>query len=371
MNVKYTGYYDSYAGMGQAGRNYVHALHLAGVPLTTENIPNLTAAHNLGDAHRTCHVLLGRDIDYKVKIIHLTPDLITKYLEPCKYHIFHLFWETDRLPKWWVWALNLVDEIWTGSEYSKKAFIDSGVKKPIHIFPQAVDSPPEHTKPFKIKDKPEFLFYSIFQWIERKDPKSLLTAYWKEFQGHDDVGLLIKTYVNIFTQEETAQIMRQIEAWKRTLNQTHYPKVYLYTQELEKNNIWRFHATGDCYVSTARGEGWGIPVAEALKSGKPVISTGLGGVNEFIPKDAALLTKYSMTDVFNMDFVPWYDQDQKWGQVDVDDLRKKMRAVYENKEDAKKMGLRGKKFADEKLSYMAVGSQLKERIQQIYEEHNL
>lgn len=371
LSVKYTAYFDPPSGMGTAARNYVQALHIAGVPVTTENIANMVATQDLGEAHRTCHFLLGRPIDYKVKVIHVTPDLVTKYLEPLKYHIFHLFWETDRLPKWWVWSLNLVDEVWTGSEYAKQVFIDSGVKRPIFVFPQAVGAPPEKLQIAHSKKKPPFLFVSVFQWIERKDPKSLLTAYWKEFRGHNDVGLLIKTYKNNFSQEETSQIMREIDAWKKTLSQDHYPAVILWPTEIDRDSVWRLYETGDCFVSTHRNEGWGIPIAEALKMGKPVISTNLGGVHEFIPKDAALLTKYSMINVFNMDFVPWYERSMKWAQVDEDDLRKKMRAVYEHREDAQKMGERGKKFADDQLSYMNVGSLLKERIAQVYEENNL
>jgi len=368
LNVKYSAYFDSPSGMSQAARNYIQSLHLAGVPVTTENIANIVATQDLGETHRTAHLLLGRDLDYKIKIIHVTPDLVTKYLEPLKYHIFHLFWETDRLPDWWVWSLNLVDEIWTGSEYAKQVFIKSGVKRPIFVFPQAVDTPPESLAIAPSHKRPSFLFYSIFQWIERKNPKSLLMAYWKEFQGNKDVGLLIKTYKNGFTQEETSQIMREILAWKKSLHQEHYPKVFLCPEELSRDDVWRLHSLGDCFVSAHRNEGWGIPIAEALKMGKPVISTNLGGVHEFIPKDAALLTDFTMCNVFNMDFVSWYDQTQQWAQVDEGDLRKKMRAVYDNQEDSKKMGERGRKFANDKLSYLAVGSALKSRIADIYKE---
>ena len=107
IKVCYSGFLDASSGMGEAARNIVAALYTSGVEITTEVIPNIHARIDLGNSYNITKSLQGRPIDYDFKIIHITPDLVTNYFKPNKYHIFHLFWETDRLPKWWVLSLNL------------------------------------------------------------------------------------------------------------------------------------------------------------------------------------------------------------------------------------------------------------------------
>ena len=360
-NIKYTGYFNTISGMGHACRNYIKALNDAGVSVAADLAPNITTEKNLGEAHDVCQLLYGRDINYKIKIIHTTPDAVTNFLEPMKYHIFHLFWETDKVPQWWVWALNLVDEIWTGSEYNKKAFIDSGVKKPIYVFPQPIENPGE----MGTVETNKFTFCSIFQWIERKDPKKLLQAYWKEFRNEKDVCLMIKTYKERFTRGETSEILRNIDSWKKELNFKTYPEVRLCLEELSRDQIWNIHNSGDCFVLPHRGEGWGIPIAEAMMAGNPVISTNLGGIHGHVPLKYWYPIGHEKVNVFNMDFSPWYNSDQMWGNVSERMLRDKMREVFKFRNKAKEKGKKAREFVLENFSYLSVGNRLKERLAEI------
>lgn len=355
--------------MGEACRNYIVALNEAGVKLTTELVPNLSSKIDLGYAFDVARELHGKDVNYKIKILHTTPDMVTRHMEPTKYHIFHLFWETSELPEWWVWALNLVDEIWTGSEWNKKIFHDSGVIKPIHVFPQAIDT--GHTIPDKytyIANTPrdqKFWFYSIFQWIERKDPRTLLEAYWREFEGDDSVGLILKTYKEKFTTEETRKIISQILDWKKQIGIKNFPEVIIIPRLMGREEIYKLHTSADCFVSAHRGEGWGIPIAEAMSMEKPVISTSLGGIHEYIPRNCAHLIPYTKTKVFNMDFVPWYDEKQLWAKADISELRKAMREVYLDRGASIKMGKMARQFVEQRFSYLTVGQQLKTRLKEI------
>lgn len=357
--------------MGEACRNYITALDMAGVPVQADLIPNLNSQMALGDSFHKCSDLSKNYIKYGFKVIHTTPDLVTKYLEPMKYHIFHLFWETDRLPDWWVWALNLMDEIWTGCEWNKQVFIDSGVKKPIFVCPQAINVNPPETKPWKGFQTgnntfgKSFVFYSIFQWIERKNPKALLESYWQEFEGVDDVMLVLKTYREKFTREETEKILNEIKEWKVALRQSHYPKVFLYPSQMSRLDIHRLHETGDVYVSTTRSEGWGIPIAEALMHSNPVISTNLGGVVEYLDESCAKLIPYKLVNVFNMEFAKWYETSQQWAEIDRVELKKAMRELYEDRDKVDRMGNAGKVLAKKEFSYSSVGNRLKERLEEI------
>lgn len=44
----------------------------------------------------------------------------------------------------------------------------------------------------------------------------------------------------------------------------------------------RYYARADCYVTPTRGEGWGIPVMEAMACGLPVMTPLAGGLKDFV-----------------------------------------------------------------------------------------
>jgi glycosyltransferase involved in cell wall biosynthesis len=128
----------------------------------------------------------------------------------------------------------------------------------------------------------------------------------------------------------------------------------------------------DCIVTPHRFEGWGVVQAESLVHAKPLISTPLGGIHEWISDKAYFPLKYSMTDVFGMDWAEQYTAEgNKWAQVDIADLRQKMRLVYENRELATKTGLQGQKEVRDQLNFKKVGELMKNRIAEIYREQNL
>jgi len=365
--IKYSGPWSEASGYAQANRNIVQALHGSGVPVTTELQVFANHPTDYGEQYELCRSLQNKYSDYDIKVLHITPNIYSKYKEVGKYHVGHLFWETTGMNPKWSWYLDEVKEIWTGCQYNKKCFEDVGFSGPIIVMPQPVMF---HNEPQKIDiqgvRESDFVFYSIFQWIERKDPKTLLEAYWQAFQGNNDVVLLLKTYGLAFGGRQERIIYEQIAAWKKQLSQRHYPRVLVIDSLLSHEQMQAIHARGDCFVSSHRGEGWGEPQGEALSYKKPVISTDLGGIHEWIDSDGMYKIKYKMVDVFNMSWAEQYSGgNQKWGQADKEQLIETMRYVYENQESAREVGENGYKQALKKLSPKVVGRMMKNRIEEI------
>ena len=365
IGIKYVGPMTSYSGYGEANRNYICALNQVGVDLTVEIVfYDNNTTNFFGESYNLAKKLEGRNINYDIKIIHIPCDAYLKHMEPCKYHIGHLFWETDKMSPAWVWNCNLMDEIWTGSDYNKEALEKSGVTRPIWVFPQAIDVElfsGEYEK-WEIPQHQGFLFYSIFQWIERKNPRALVTAYLKEFGKDDKVGLLIKTYKEKFTKGEKQEIVAQVQQWRQSINKKDFPPIYVNVELMEKMDVARIHETGDCFVLPHHGEGWGIPLVESMLFGKPVIATRCGGVHDWLTKEIYFPLSYKKANVFGMEFAPWYKTDQKWAEIDIEELRSRMRWVYENQKKAKEVGMRGGEFVRQNFSFEAVGRRLKDRL---------
>lgn len=365
---KYFASYLDYSGYGSAGRAFIIALFKAGVNVSTELVVQVAEKTSYGWKEAICNSLKDRNIPYKVKILHCTPDMYPRYMESGKYHIGHLFWETDQIPKEWVDPCNKIEEIWTASERMKKMIENSGVKCIIHCFPQPVDT--EHGEeiiaPFETRYKKDFTFYSIFQWIERKNPRALVRSYWKAFQGNNDVTLLLKTYRVNYSPDEYNRIKEDIETWRKESPQDHYPKIFLVEKLLQDRELPKLHMMGDCYVNTSSGEGWNRPLHEAMLYRKPVISADNGGITDYLNDEyyyRVLSRPVQARQSYN---IPWYLPYMKWWDINEEELIRTMRYVYDHREEAGKKADKAKAYVMEKTSYQTVGEQLKNRLEEIY-----
>jgi hypothetical protein len=87
MNIKYIGSWADYSGYGEANRNIIHALYLAGINITTEKMEFVNDKPVYGEGFKIALRQENAQLPYDIKIIHLTPNLYLKHLEPLKYHI--------------------------------------------------------------------------------------------------------------------------------------------------------------------------------------------------------------------------------------------------------------------------------------------
>jgi glycosyltransferase involved in cell wall biosynthesis len=375
MNVGYLGPLRDYSGYGEANRHFVAALDEGGVHIVPTLVNYVSERADFGALGKRVDDLISTHAGdpYRIKILHTTPDEYHRFIEPGKYHIGHFFWETDRIPRDWARAFEQVDEIWTGSEANRHALLSTGVDKPVYIFPQPTETDREWPAPYENPDFAQrFMFYSIFEWTDRKNPLALLSAYLKEFQASEPVGLLVKTYFRNFTLRNKNMIRDQIRALKDSLDLPAYPPIYLYLELMDRRQVMRIHSTGDCFVSAHRGEGWGVPQVEAMLAGNPIISTGYSGVHEYLKHGkSALMPGYEMQPVHGMEHSNrWYTPDQKWAEIDPVQLRAAMRSVYKAPKTAEKIGRAGRALAVKQFSFERVGKMMAERLAAIEEGLN-
>lgn len=364
--ICYLGCPFDYSGYGEANRHFIAALNAAGVDLRVQAVSYVHDTADYGDIGQLCRELCKKQGDYKIKILHVTPDQYYRYAEKGKYNIGHLFWETDKLPQEFAKACNIMQEIWTGSETNAEAIKRSGVTVPVFIAPQPIETNVQRQKPYILFNVPDgtFVFYSIFEWTERKNPKALLRAYFEEFSKNDAVALVIKTYVDNFSFQKQREVTAEIHKLRAQYGKNG-AKLLAYKQLMDRAQVRRLHSTGDCYVTTHRGEGWGIPIVEAMTHGNPVITTGYNGVHDYLTNDVATLLPFKMIGVDNNRNRHWYTPDQRWADVDIETLKREMRVSYNEKMASKAKGERGKKFVDENFNFLTVGNMLKQRLEVI------
>jgi glycosyltransferase involved in cell wall biosynthesis len=213
-----------------------------------------------------------------------------------------------------------------------------------------------------------FVFYSIFEWTDRKNPQALIRAFNNAFTNNENVALFIKSYFNDFSEKSKSYILSEI---KNIQSEFEYKnKIFFHHELMTYDQIHSIHRSFDCYVSSHRGEGWGVPQAEAMSHGNPIITTGYGGINEYIETmNTGIVIPYKMVPIHGMDHARhYYSNDQMWAELDVDELSEKMKFVYYNQPFARKMGKNGRKYAEQTFSYKSVGSMMRDRIEEILKE---
>lgn len=343
--VKYVGPVNDFSGYGEASRNYIFSLHERGIPVTVSprnfdpNPPPIADEKQ----RELLGSLINKDIPYDIVIIHLTPDLYPQHVEKGKYNIGFVAWETSLFHPRWVQACNVLNEVWVPCQWNVGAVRNSDIKIPVYRVPHGIDTSTFDVaggKEFTVNglDKGTFKFYSIFQWIYRKNPEGLLRAYLNAFDETDDVALVLKSY-RVGGARDKTYIRDTILDIKKDMNIGSYPRVILIGDILSKTQMLGLHLYGDACVGLHRGEGWGLPLFEAGLAGKPVIATGLGGNTEFMTSENSYLVDYQMTFVSGMSsFNPWYLGNQQWAEPNIVHASALMREVFENREEAFRKG---------------------------------
>ena len=176
------------------------------------------------------------------------------------------------------------------------------------------------------------VYYTIAEWNERKAPFLAIEAYLRAFTGRDRVLLLVKT--SHFDRRAPDPVAWRAAgegttAWslaRLLASHPDPPEVRLITRPLTEPEVSALHRRGDCYVSLARGEGWGLGAFDAAAYGNPVVTTGFGGQLDYLA-DSAHLVRFELIAVQDPLGFPSYAPNQRWAQPDVDHAAALLREV--------------------------------------------
>ncbi len=253
-------------------------------------------------------------------------------------------WEYGALPSEWVSKINQsVDEVWAPSNFVRQLYIDSGVDPSrVHVVPNGVNS--DFYRPglphFPLPTNKNFIFLFVGGTIPRKGADILLRAYQTAFDAKDDVLLVIKD-MGTQTAYKGQGIGQRIQEAARNPES---PAILYLDQDLSDKAMAELYNTCDCLVHSYRGEGFALPVLEAMSCGLPVIVTAGGATDDFVDDETGIRVPSQKVVFGNREINGMKTVGDLWMlEPDIDELVQKMRWVFENRESARAIGAKARK----------------------------
>lgn len=355
MRIRYIAPALASDGYGEFSRYIISALHERGHDVSVVLLPDsrIEPGSWLGEKGVLCERLVGRSLDGPpdVNIVNGLSRSFAALRLPragrspenaATLNIGFTMCEAEQISSITVYECNAMDAVFVPSRWNKRVFEEHGVKVPVFVVNPAIS-----LAPTALERVAPLVFYSVFEWITpHKDPKALLTAYFQEFQAGEPVLLRIKTFERCGND-----IASEIRSLKHFLRQARYPKVELVLGPLSNTEMWASYQAADVYVSSHHGEGWGMPIWEAMATGLPAIATAYSASAEFMNHENSYPVAFT------------FDTKRRWANVSVPALQTAMRHALDHQDEARATGARARRSILERFTQEATEKAIVQAVQ--------
>lgn len=361
-SIRYVSWADN-TGYAIAAEAQVKALTAEGVPVEWQPL-----AHTPSEVPVE-HV--NRGDKPAITVVHMVPEYYPDWIAIVRKEGGKVFgstvWEFETLPAHWPALINQLDGVIVPTQWNAEVFRRCGVQVPVFVVPHLPHSP--HLTRSAVSQASSshpstFRFYTIGQWSERKGVEAAVEAFVRGFSGHKNVELIVKTSPYNFSRVHRhwrwrfrARLERTSRALNRILRSHRNPPIVrlIDNENQSTGAIARLHEQGDCYLSLARAEGWGLGAFEAALWNNPVIMTGWGGQTTFLDPALSWPVRYDLVETQGREYPATEkpaaavgDGPRCWAEPDIEHAIHQMRAVITAPNKAN-------------VSAQTLGSQLRER----------
>jgi glycosyltransferase involved in cell wall biosynthesis len=185
---------------------------------------------------------------------------------------------------------------------------------------------------FNLDIKEDFAYLFVGHWLkgdtgqDRKDVGMLIKTFVETFKDDENKpALVLKTSAGAFSVKDRELIRRKI---KSVVGETNVPIYLLYGDltDNEMNSLYN-HPKIKAMVSLTKGEGFGRPLLEFTMTGKPVIASNWSGHKDFLPLDRAVMVGGTLTDVHDSAVDKFVLKNAKWFTANYDEASAIMKLV--------------------------------------------
>jgi glycosyltransferase involved in cell wall biosynthesis len=215
--------------------------------------------------------------------------------------------------------LNKLTQIWTPSEASAAAIIASGTTTPVFVVPHPIKPP---ATPLSSRDGQPFTVLTVSAGpLIRKAPELSLSAFQKAFPIDDypDVRWILKIRSVAPAGKKIAEDLVAQD-----------PRATLIHKDVE--DIYAIYGMADVLLHLHHAGAFEMCCAEAAIARLPVLTTDVGGVKDYLPKDALI----SSTEITHKALNP-INMAGTWQLADVDIAAAKLLEIYTSPEKRSKL----------------------------------
>lgn len=359
--INVAGYFRAELGIGEAARLLTTAIETAGIPYSTTTYD--------ATLNRQQHAFVERrapGVAYDINVVCVNADSTPQFARDIgpaffagRHTVGYWFWEVEAFPEELHRAFDLVDEIWTATQFVADA-VRAVSRKPVFVMPLPI---PQYA-PSATHRSPgagnRFTFLLMFDFLSvpaRKNPLGLVEAFTRAFAADEGPVLVLKSINGHLRLNDLEQVRAAAEG---------RPDIRVvdgYVSHAERTAM--LDSCG-CYVSLHRSEGLGLTMAEAMALGKPVIATGYSGNLHFMRPENSYLVDWAKAPI-PAGCAP-YPTSATWADPDVGHAARLMREVYERPAEAALRGRRGQDNLATRHSVATAAAALTTRVREIRRE---
>lgn len=248
-------------------------------------------------------------------------------------NVGYSMWETNQYPREWASHINKVcDVFFAGCNSLVKSAENAGITVPIIPVNATLDTNTWNpdgpsVSPAEIpKENVKFLFIGNF--IPRKNLEQLLLGFAAAFEGYPDVSLIIKTWSQTNDANGKKHISEAIRhLYNKASGLTSKPKVSIISDILDEEQVIRLIRGCDAYVSVSKGEGFDLPMMQAMALEKLIVTTRFLAHSDYLNDTNSMNVKYTLTPCSDA-MAPLYDSYQMWSVPDMESYVQSLRLAY-------------------------------------------
>jgi glycosyltransferase involved in cell wall biosynthesis len=271
-----------------------------------------------------------------------------------RYRIGYWAWETPKAPKSWVFAADYLHEIWVPSRFVHDAVArtfaaagrgDLTARLRIMPHPVPISAAHGHAEIGAIRQtfglQPELCevlsLFDVKSSNIRKNPWGSIEAWIRAFPVPAETARLTLKVSDLNMDRATEQRLNAVLAERADIQ--------LIAEALNDADMDTFIASFDGVLSLHRAEGFGLPLAEAMAAGVPVIATAWSGNVDFMTADNSYLIPAAMIRIDDREG-PYTglenDPDQLWADPDLDAAAAAIRKLVDSRGARNRISENGK-----------------------------
>jgi len=250
--------------------------------------------------------------------------------------------ESTRMPEAWLAHLNQASQVIVPSTWNAVCFSAQGCPRPIHVCPLGVDTDcfcpgePDAVCTFGAAGSP------VLSSEARKNMSMAVRAFGLAFPHETDVRLKVKLLPGTELSAVDSRIDIQAACWTET-------------------QMADWMRSLSAFVLPSRAEAWSFFSLQALACACPVIAVPFGGLTDYFSAEVGYPVDFKLVPVPD----GLYQAVGLWAEPSLVSMVAQMRYVYENRDDARRRGRKGRERA-ESYTWSAVNVKLEQVLAQAF-----